>query len=187
MAQALVHRINKAIFGSIVCAGLVSCSPSNQVAPASSSAQQVGSRPNILLIVVDDLGYSDIGALGGEIETPNMDRLIGDGLMLTNFYAGAACSPTRAMLMSGMDNHRAGVGNMMEHIAPNQKGLSGYEGYLTAMWWHCQSCCETPDIRPTGLANGTWARQKKTPLLREVSNDHSCCLTAVPATLISQG
>lgn len=132
MAKTLTHRFSKVIFGSVVCAGLVSCSPSAQVAPASNVVQKVGSRPNILLIVVDDLGFSDIGALGGEIETPNMDRLIGDGLMLTNFYAGAACSPTRAMLMSGMDNHRAGVGNMMEHIAPNQKGLPGYEGFLNS-------------------------------------------------------
>jgi arylsulfatase A-like enzyme len=132
MVQTLARCVSKAIFGSIVCAGLVSCSPPVPMASASNIVQEAGSRPNILLIVADDLGYSDIGALGSEIETPNIDALIRDGLALTNFYAGGACSPTRAMLMSGMDHHRAGVGNMMEHIAPNQKGQPGYEGYLNS-------------------------------------------------------
>ena len=71
----------------------------------SSHAATETQRPNILLIVADDLGYSDIGAFGGEISTPNLDALVKDGVALTDFYASPFCSPTRAMLMSGADNH----------------------------------------------------------------------------------
>ncbi|UCD58584.1 MAG: sulfatase-like hydrolase/transferase, partial [Candidatus Hydrogenedentota bacterium] len=88
-------------------------------------------RPNILLIVVDDMGYSDIGAFGGEIRTPNVDRLARSGVRLTNFYAAPSCSPTRSMLMSGTYNHLAGLGTMTEVMAENQKGKPGYEGYLS--------------------------------------------------------
>ena len=94
----------------------------------NAAAQQP--RPNILLIVVDDMGYSDVGAFGGEIETPTIDALAGSGVRFTNFYVGPTCSPTRSMLMSGNDNHVAGLGNMNEAMTPNQVGQPGYEGYL---------------------------------------------------------
>ncbi len=89
-----------------------------------------GDRPNILLIVADDLGYSDLGAWGGEINTPVLDKLANEGVRYTNFHVAATCSPTRAMLMTGIDHHRAGLGNMAVWMAPNQKGKPGYEGYL---------------------------------------------------------
>jgi arylsulfatase len=92
--------------------------------------QSAAARPNILLIVVDDMGYSDLGAFGGEIRTPNLDGLAGSGVMMTEFYVGPTCSPTRSMLMSGNDNHVAGLGNMNEALLPNQVGQPGYEGYL---------------------------------------------------------
>jgi len=88
------------------------------------------SVPNILLILVDDMGYSDIGSFGGEIETPNLDALAYDGTRLTNFHTATTCSPTRSMLLTGVDHHKAGLGNMLEELSPNQKGQSGYEGYL---------------------------------------------------------
>jgi len=88
------------------------------------------SRPNILLIVADDLGYTDLGSFGSEIETPNLDKLANTGIKFTSLYAAPTCSPTRAMLLSGTDNHIAGLGNMAEEMAPNQKGKPGYEGYL---------------------------------------------------------
>ncbi|GLZ86978.1 arylsulfatase [Metapseudomonas resinovorans] len=97
------------------------------LAPLHAGAAE---RPNILLIVADDLGYSDLGAFGGEIATPNLDRLAESGLQLTNMYAAPTCSPTRAMLMSGTDNHLAGLGTMGEAIQPFQRGKPGYEGYL---------------------------------------------------------
>lgn len=87
-------------------------------------------RPNFLIIVADDLGYSDLGAFGGEIPTPNLDRLARNGVRLTDFHTAPTCSPTRAMLLTGSDHHVAGLGTMAELQAPNQRGLPGYEGYL---------------------------------------------------------
>ena len=94
-------------------------------------AQQANdSRPNIVLIVTDDMGFADIGSFGGEIATPNIDALATAGVRFTNFYTHASCSPTRSMLLSGVDTHLNGLGNMSEWIAPNQKGEPGYEGVL---------------------------------------------------------
>ncbi len=87
-------------------------------------------RPNILLIVADDMGYADMGAYGGEIETPNLDELADLGVRFTQFTASATCSPSRSMMLTGTDNHVAGLGNMAEQMAPNQVGQPGYEGEL---------------------------------------------------------
>ncbi len=87
-------------------------------------------RPNILLIVVDDMAYSDLGSFGGEIDTPNLDRLAYEGIRFSNLHASPMCSPSRAMLLTGVDSHLTGYGNMLEELAPNQKGKPGYEGYL---------------------------------------------------------
>ncbi len=89
------------------------------------------SRPNILLVVVDDMGFSDVGAFGSEIRTPNIDAIAESGIRVTNFCVGPTCAPTRSMLMSGNDNHVAGLGNQAEARAPNQMGQRGYEGYLS--------------------------------------------------------
>ena len=91
---------------------------------------QAQSRPNILLIVADDLGYSDLGSYGGEINTPVLDQLAQQGMRYTDFYVSPTCSVTRSMLLSGTDNHIAGLGNMAETMAPNQVGQPGYEGVL---------------------------------------------------------
>lgn len=93
-------------------------------------AAQQGKRPNFLLIVADDLGYSDLGSYGGEINTPVLDNLAQNGVRYTNFYVSPTCSVTRSMLLSGTDNHIAGLGNMGELRAPNQMGKPGYEGVL---------------------------------------------------------
>ena len=87
-------------------------------------------RPNIVLIVADDAGIADLGSFGGEISTPNIDALASVGVRFTNFDVGPTCSPTRSMLLTGVDNHVAGLGNMAEFTAPNQKGKPGYEGHL---------------------------------------------------------
>lgn len=97
------------------------------IGPAQAGETQ---QPNFLVIVADDLGYSDIGAFGSEIATPNLDRLAADGARFTDFHTAPTCSPTRSMLLSGTDNHRAGLGTMAELIAPNQRGKEGHEGYL---------------------------------------------------------
>jgi len=97
---------------------------------ALAPALAADKRPNILLIVADDMGYSDAGSFGGEIETPNLDALAQRGLRATSFYVGPTCSPTRSMLLSGSDNHVAGLGNMAEFLGPKQRGRPGYEGHL---------------------------------------------------------
>jgi arylsulfatase len=91
-------------------------------------------RPNILLIVADDLGYSDIGSFGGEIATPALDILAEDGVRFTNFHVLPTCSPTRSVLLSGMDNHRAGLGIMGEFLTDRFRQRAdfhaGYAGHL---------------------------------------------------------
>lgn len=99
-----------------------------QAATASSATS--GKRPNIVIILGDDLGYSDLGCFGSEIKTPNLDSLAKAGVRCTQFYTSASCSPTRSMLLSGTDTHLNGLGNMNEMTAPNQRGVDGYEGYL---------------------------------------------------------
>ncbi len=99
-----------------VCVGCVEAAP--------------GARPNFLVIVADDLGYSDLGAFGGEISTPSLDALASDGLRLSGFHTAATCSPTRAMLLTGTDHHLAGMANMSELITPSQRGRPGYDGHL---------------------------------------------------------
>ena len=96
----------------------------------ASGCEQPLKRPNILLIVADDLGYSDIGSFGGEIATPALDTLAREGLRLTRFHVLPTCSPTRSVLFSGMDNHRAGMGTMGEIRTPEMDGYPGYAGYL---------------------------------------------------------
>ncbi|KAI0466563.1 alkaline-phosphatase-like protein [Xylaria cf. heliscus] len=102
-----------------------------------------GKRPNFIIILADDLGFSDIGPFGSEINTPNLDKLAKDSILFTDFHAAAACSPSRAMIMTGTDHHIAGLGNLIEWTNvsgqndPNgtmstsvQRGMPGYEGYL---------------------------------------------------------
>ncbi|MBK5279783.1 MAG: arylsulfatase [Bacteroidia bacterium] len=88
--------------------------------------------PNIVLIVADDMGYSDLGCFGSEIATPNIDALASQGQLFTSYYTAATCSPTRAMLLSGTDNHIAGLGDMAERSISidDERGKPGYEGYL---------------------------------------------------------
>jgi arylsulfatase len=88
------------------------------------------SRPNFLLVVADDMAYTDLGSFGGEIDTPNVDLLVAEGVRFTDFHVSVSCSPTRSMLMSGTDNHLAGLGTMSELIQPWHRGKPGYEGYL---------------------------------------------------------
>ena len=97
---------------------------------ADPAATGSSKRPNIVIILGDDLGFADLGSFGGELKTPNFDSLAQAGIRCTQFYTHASCSPTRSMLLSGVDTHRNGLGNMDEWTAPNQKGRPGYEGFL---------------------------------------------------------
>ena len=118
------QRLIRAALVSVLVA-ITAASPAASPSPAGSVK-----RPNIVLILADDMGFSDMGCFGGEIQTPNLDSLAKAGMRFTQFYTSASCSPTRSMLLSGTDTHRNGLGNMNEMTAPNQRGVDGYEGYL---------------------------------------------------------
>jgi len=107
---------------------LVALTACGDDAPAEGDG--LGAQPNILLIVADDLGYSDIGSFGGEIRTPVLDRLADEGLRFSGFHVLPTCSPTRSSLMTGNDNHVAGMGVMGEFIYPEIADLPGYAGHL---------------------------------------------------------
>jgi len=89
-------------------------------------SQDSDKLPNILLLVADDLGYADLGCYGGDIETPNLDRLAGQGVRFSRFHTSPLCAPTRAMLLSGNDNHIAGMG-----VQGGPFEAFGYEGHLS--------------------------------------------------------
>jgi arylsulfatase A-like enzyme len=93
------------------------------IAAASIAASEP--RPNIILIMADDLGYSDLGCYGSEIATPNLDSLARDGVRFTQFYNTARCCPTRAALLTGLYQHQAGIGHMVA-----DRGYPSYQGYL---------------------------------------------------------
>src|SRR4029077_14795268 len=91
-------------------------------------------KPNIIVILVDDMGFSDIGCYGSEIPTPNLDALAAGGLRFTQFYNTGRCCPTRAALLTGLYSHQAGVGHMT-----TDRGQPGYRGDLND---HCVTIAE---------------------------------------------
>jgi len=115
----MINRTLALIVGGLVLFG-------STTMPAAANRD----RPNVLLIVVDDMGHADLGSFGGEIPTTNLDALAQAGVRLSRFITAPACSPTRAMLLTGVDAHKAGLGNLEEELAPNQRNQPGYEGYL---------------------------------------------------------
>lgn len=97
-------------------------------AVAQPSRQDASRRPqpNIVLIVIDDAAFMDLGAFGGEAHTPNIDSLAARGAMFTGYHTSPLCSPSRAMLLTGVDNHKAGVATIEEVLPPEQRGKPGY-------------------------------------------------------------
>ncbi len=94
---------------------------------------QKDKRPNIIIILADDMGFSDLGSYGGEIPTPNIDKLAKNGLRFKQFYNAGRCCPSRASLLTGLTPHQAGVGHMAEDPEKpdvNDWGVHGYKGYL---------------------------------------------------------
>jgi arylsulfatase A-like enzyme len=131
-------RFARAVSGILLIAGCA----------APSSASGAG-RPNILIVLADDLGYSDLGCYGSEIATPNLDRLASKGLRFTQFYNAARCCPSRASLLTGLYPHQAGVG----HMVANRQTPS-YQGFLND---RCVTLAEA--LRPQGyqtLMVGKW-------------------------------
>jgi arylsulfatase A-like enzyme len=89
------------------------------------SIAQKSNKPNIIIILADDMGYSDLGSFGSEVQTPNLDEMANKGLKMTNFYNASRCCPSRASLLTGLYPHQAGVGDMM-----NTRPQPAYQGYL---------------------------------------------------------
>ena len=131
------------LFAGVLLAA-VSCWPNAWV-----SAAEPESKPNIIYIMSDDMGYSDIGCYGSEIETPNLNQLAEGGIRYTQFYNTARCCPTRASLLSGLYPHQAGIGHMM-----SDRGYDGYRGDLNR---NCVTIAEA--LRPAGYRtylSGKW-------------------------------
>jgi arylsulfatase len=106
-------------------------------------------QPNVIIIMADDVGYSDIGCYGGEIATPNLDALAAGGVRFTQFYNTARCCPTRAALLTGLYPHQAGIGHMM-----GDYGIEGYRGDLNR-----RSVTIAEALKPAGYrtyAAGKW-------------------------------
>ncbi len=116
----------------------------------AGSTAHAAQRPNVVLIMADDMGYSDIGCYGGEIDTPNLDRLAAGGLRFTRFYNAARCCPTRASLLTGLYPHQAGMGGMVG----GDREPTPYQGYLNK---RCVTIAEV--LRRAGYATymaGKW-------------------------------
>ena len=111
--------------------------------------KSINKKPNIIIILADDLGYSDLGCYGSEIKTPNIDKLGNNGLKFSQFYNQARCSPSRASLMTGLTGHQAGVGQLSGDLgAPGYRGFinnncvtvaevvkqEGYDTYISGKW-----------------------------------------------------
>lgn len=130
--------------------GLVAFTHVSTVSPVSASeANEAGNRPNVIVILADDMGYSDIGCYGSEIDTPVLDSLADGGLRYTQFYNTARCCPTRASLLSGLYPHQAGIGHMM-----SDSGVDGYRGELNRQ---CVTIAEA--LKPAGYGtymSGKW-------------------------------
>ncbi len=129
--------------------------------------------PNVLIVVADDLGYSDLGCYGSEIATPVLDSLAAAGTVFANFHAAPTCSPTRAMLLTGVDHHLAGMGNMYEFLrgTPRQIGKPGYEGYLNRSVLTIAEVLKTADYQTAIVGNQPRRDNVRAPRLRRFSMD----------------
>ncbi|MDO1449455.1 arylsulfatase [Rhodocytophaga aerolata] len=167
-----LHKLSSSFLLSIGLF-LASCTAGKKEQTTTTAAASAeDDRPNIVLILADDLGYSDLGCYGGEIKTPNLDFLAANGLRFTRFYNTSRCCPTRASLLTGLYNHQAGIGEMTTDR--NLPGYRGYltentvtlaevlkqSGYLTAMTgkWHVSNTIE----QPTKEAQLRWLNHQET-------------------------
>jgi arylsulfatase A-like enzyme len=113
--------------GTSALAAALLLAPVQAAPPAPAAAAK---RPNIVILLADDWGFSDVGSFGAEYETPNLDALAYAGMRFSNFHVAGSCSPSRAMLQTGVMNHRNGLGNMPETIPDAHRGKPGYDTVL---------------------------------------------------------
>lgn len=111
---------------------LSACGHSLPTAAVPDKDKALSERPNLVVILADDLGYADLGAFGSEIQTPNIDALGREGQTLTNFHVTQLCSTTRANLLTGADHHLVGIGSLVDLVLPYQSGKPGYEAHFNA-------------------------------------------------------
>ena len=142
---------------SLLVAGLVAGTMLMVCPEATAAGQSEGAktRPNIIIILSDDIGYSDLGCYGGEIHTPTLDRLASRGLRFSQFYNCARCCPTRAALLTGVYPHQAGVGHMTD-----DRGYEGYRGDLNRRTVTIAEVLRTAGYR--NYAVGKWHVTKAT-------------------------
>src|SRR5829696_4933757 len=121
---AVVSRLpgQKVVAGAVLVAAAATIAIAGGAFTASAPTAQTDARPNIIVILVDDMGWSDIGPYGGEIPTPNLDALAARGVRFTQFYSTPRCSPTRASLLTGLYPHQAGMGHLDNVIREGSLG-----------------------------------------------------------------
>ncbi|MDD7985201.1 arylsulfatase [Lentisphaera marina] len=148
--KKLKFIIKYSLLGAMLAA--LFCSTLTAADPSSPTGYDVASRPNIIVILADDMGYSDLGCYGGEIQTPNIDALAREGVRFTGFKNTARCTPSRASLLTGRYSHSVGVGAMQQ-----DQHLPGYRGQLSA---------DAPTIaeilKPHGYATGVVGKWHQT-------------------------
>jgi len=149
MSRQRVNKMDRGSFLKIVAAGAGGLALSSLTGCSNQGASRIN-RPNIILIMSDDMGFSDIGCYGGEIQTPNLDQLASGGCKFTQFYNTARCCPTRASLITGLYPHQTGLGWMTaeKHPEPGYQGeinnkcvtipealqSAGYKSYMSGKW-----------------------------------------------------
>ena len=127
---ALPGRLNIGQRLSVACLPVLPLLAQAGSDPATPREEAEQARPNILLVLADDLGFSDLASYGSEINTPTLSALATQGVSFTNYHTAANCAPARAMLLTGVDNHVAGVPNIPEMLAPEQMRHANYQGVL---------------------------------------------------------